>query len=51
MFKLWKTAVSALAALAGLAGVVLSVAPAAAIGQGDTVNHEVSVVADSPWDR
>jgi hypothetical protein len=50
MFGLQKIAAAALITLAGAAGLLVAAAPVAALGQGDTVRGDVSVLADSPWD-
>jgi hypothetical protein len=50
MSNLRKFAAATLVTLAGAAGLLVVAGPAAALGQGDTVHNEVSVLADSPWD-
>lgn len=51
MFGLQRIAAAALVTLAGAAALLVAAAPAAVSGEGDAVRGEVSVVADSPWDR
>ena len=50
MFALQRIAAAALITLAGAAGLLVVAAPVAALGQGETVHSDVSVLADSPWD-
>ncbi len=50
MSKLRKIVVATSVALAGFAGVLFTVAPGAALGSGDAVSDQVTVLADSPWD-
>ena len=51
MSKLRKSAMSAIITLAGAAGLLVVAAPVAVLGQGDAAHENVSVLADSPWDR
>jgi hypothetical protein len=50
MLSLRKIAAATLVTLAGAAGLLVVAGPVAALGTGDAVNSNVSVVADSPWD-
>lgn len=50
MFSLRKVPATTLVVLAGVAGLLVAAGgPIAALGQGDAMHGEVSVLADSPW--
>lgn len=51
MFGLRRFAAAALVTLAGAAGLLVVVAPVATLSQGDVTRGEVTVLADSPWDK
>lgn len=51
MSKLRKSAMAAIITLAGAAGLLVVAGPVTVLGQEDAAHKEVSVLADSPWDR
>jgi hypothetical protein len=51
MSKLSKLAATTLVTLAGAAGIVFAATSAAALADGGAQGDNVSVVADSPWDK
>ncbi len=51
MFRLQKIAAAMLVTLAGAAGSLVMTGPVVALGHDDAVHDEVTVLADSPWDR